>query len=260
MRNLAQLQTAMTRAVFSGNATPLTGEISAPTADALRRFNIYRNNMFLSLARHLKIVFPVTARLSDERFFSYAAHEFIKFHPPREPRLSAYGSEFPRFLGKFPACRTAPILPAMASLEWAIQTALTTPEERALSPAGLAGMSQPSLRLLLQPSLQFVLSRWPLLPLIQGTHAEGVPLQRRTTYTAVRRAGDSIRFMELGCARYIFWRSLSRGTQLDHAAARALARDPIFNLVDEMLNLFRANLVTAIDNSHAQMKESISRL
>lgn len=252
MRNLAQLQTAMTQAILSGEAAPLAGEITASSADALRRFGIYRNNTFLSLVRHLKAVFPVTARLGDERFFSYAANEFVRSHPPREPRLSAYGSSFPLFLARFPACRTAPILPALASLEWAVHAALTAPEERALLPTALAEVGRSSLRLVLQPSLQLVLSRWPLLPLLQGTHPETVPLARRTTYTAVMCSGENVRFMDLSSARYVFWRSIGVGSEIDHAAARGLARDPQFNLVHEILTLFGAGLVIAIDDSHAR--------
>lgn len=251
MRSLAELQTAMTQAILCGDATPLKGEITAPVADAVRRFGIYRNNTFLSLVRHLKTVFPVTAQLSDERFFSYAAFEFICSRPPKEPRLSIYGSDFPLFLARFPACRAAPILPAVASLEWAVHAALTAPEERALPPTILVDMGRSSMRLALQPSLQLVLSRWPVLPLIQGTHPEGVPLARRMTYTAVLRAGDSIRFMDLSSGRYVFWRMITRGAELGYSAARALARDPMFDLVHEILTLFRANLVIAADNSHA---------
>lgn len=251
MRSLVELQTGMTRAILSGDAAPLAGEFVAPGADPLPRFDIYRNNTFLSLIRHLKAVFPVTARLSDERFFSYAAFDFVRSQPPLEPRLSAYGRTFPLFLSRFPACRAAPILPAVASLEWAVHAALTAPVEPALPATALASASQATVRLVLQPSLQIVLSRWPLLPLFEGTHAEGTPLARRRTYTAVQRVGENIRFMELSSARYIFWRSLRRGAQLDYATARALARDPMFNLVDEILTLFRANLVIAIDPSHA---------
>jgi hypothetical protein len=251
MRSLVEIQTAMTQAILGGDAAPLAGEIVARRADALRRFDIYRNNTFLSLTRHLKAVFPVTAQLSDERFFSYAAFEFIRSQPPLEPRLSTYGSTFPRFLSRFPACRAAPILPAVASLEWAVQAALTAPEKPALPATAFGTASQPSVRLILQPSLQLVLSRWPLFALFEGTHVEGTPLARKMTYTAVLRAGDNIRFMELSSARYVFWRSLSRGSQLDYSASRALARDPKFPLVDEILILIRTNLVVEIDNSNA---------
>jgi hypothetical protein len=253
MRDLAELQASMTQAVLSGNAAPLAGELTVPNADPLRRFSIFRNNTFLSLTRHLEAVFPITARLGDERFFRYAAFEFIKSHPPHEPRLSSYGSTFPRFLASFPACRSGPILPDMASLEWAVHSALTAAEQVPLAPSVLAeiGQNASNLHLVLQPSLRFSASRWPLLPLWQGTHPEDRPLARRITRIAVFRNSDRIRFVELSSPRFAFWRSLARGGQIDFAAARALARDPMFDLVEEILALFRAGLVTAVEDSYA---------
>jgi hypothetical protein len=254
MRDLAELQASMTEAVLSGNAAPLAGELTVPNADPLRRFSIFRNNTFLSLTRHLEAVFPVTARLGDERFFRYAAFEFIKSHPPREPRLSSYGSTFPRFLASFPPCRSGPILPDMASLEWAVHSALTAAEQVPLASSVLAeiGPSAPSLRLVLQPSLRFAASRWPLLPLWQGTHPENRPLDRRITRIAVFRNSDRIRLVELSSPRFAFWRSLARFGQFEYAAARALARDPIYDLLEEILALFRAGLVVAAGDSHAR--------
>ena len=252
MRDLAELQSAMTEAVLSGDAASLAGELTLPSADSVRRFAIFRNNTFLSLTRHLAAVFPVTARVGDERFFRYAAFEFVKAYPPREPLLSSYGSALPRFLAKFPACRSGPILPEMASLEWAVHSALTAAENSPLAPCVLAklGHSAPNLRLMLQPSLHFTVSRWPLLPLWQGTHAEDRLLDRRITRTAIFRSGDRVRFAELSSSRFAFWRSLARRKQLECAAARALARDPMFDLVDEILALFRAGLVIAVEDSH----------
>jgi hypothetical protein len=252
MRDLAELQTSMAQAILSGDAAPLAAELTAPKADAVRRFAIFRNNTFLSLTRHLKTVFPVTARLGDERFFNYAAYEFVRSHPPREPRLSSYGSAFPRFLANFPACRSAPILPEMASLEWAVHAALTAAERKPLAPSVLAGENSSNLRFVLQPSLHFALSRWSLLPLWQGTHPEDRPLDRRLGRTAIFRNGDRIRFVELSSARFAFWRGIARGAQLESAAARALARDPMFDLVKEILALFRAGLVVAAGDSHAR--------
>jgi hypothetical protein len=254
MRDLAELQASMTEAVLSGNAAPLAGELTIPNADALRRFSIFRNNAFLSLTRHLEAVFPVTARLGDERFFRYAAFEFIKSHPPREPRLSSYGRAFPRFLARFPACRSAPILPEMASLEWAVHSALTAAEQAPLAPSVLAekhGQNTAGLCLMLQQSLHFAASRWSLLPLWQGTHSENRPLDRRITRIAIFRNSDNVRFAELSSSRFAFWRSLARGEQLECAAARALARDPVFDLAEEILALFRAGLVIAVDDGHA---------
>ena len=253
MRDLAELQRSMTEAVLGGDAAPLADELTVPDADAVRRFAIFRNNTFLSLTRHLEAVFPVTTRLGDERFFRYAAFEFIRSYPPREPRLSSYGSTFPRFLANFPACRSAPILPAMASLEWAVHSALTAAEHVPVAPSVLAelGPCTSNLHLLLQPSLHFAAFRWPLLPLWQGTHPDDRPLDRRITRTAIFRSSDRVRFVELSSSQFAFWRSLARREQLESAAARALARDPMFDLVEEILALFRAGLVIAADYSHA---------
>jgi hypothetical protein len=140
----------------------------------------------------------------------------------------------------------------MASLEWAVHSALTAAEHVPLAPSVLAelGPYPSNLYLLLQPSLHFTASRWPLLPLWRGTHPDDRPLDRRITRTAIFRNGDNIRFVELSASRFAFWRSLARGEQLECAAARALARDPMFDLVKEILALFRAGLVAAGD-SHA---------
>ncbi|MGH6874080.1 MAG: DUF2063 domain-containing protein, partial [Aestuariivirgaceae bacterium] len=146
----------------------------------------------------------------------------------------------------------APVLPEMASLEWAVHAALTSAEEPPLSASLLAEFGpNASLRFLLQPSLHFAVFRWPLLALWQGTHPRDRPLTRGISRTAIVRRGDRIRFIELSSARFGFWRSIARGMQLEHAAARALARDPMFDLVNELMVLFRAGLVVGADECHA---------
>src|SRR5262245_5271409 len=135
MPSLAELQTSMTKAIFDGSCVDVEDEFVADRTDPVRRFAIYRNNMFLSLTAHLRAIFPVTARLGDERFFGYAAHQFILRAPSREARLVTYGAALPQFLARFPACRHAPILAEMAALEWAIHSALTSAELPVLKPS-----------------------------------------------------------------------------------------------------------------------------
>lgn len=243
MLDLAALQSAMTHALLAGSPSEIEAELDAHLANPARRFAIYRNNMFLSLTAHLRAVFPVTTKLGDERFFAYAAHQFILREPPREARLAAYGGTFPRFLAHFPAWRHAPILAQMAELEWAIHTSLTSAQMPFLEPADMTGLS-PAMTLELQPSLRFVLSHWPLLGLWAHEAERQRTLVRRPSRLAVLRHDDDIRFFELGPARFAFWRSLTRDRSIEAAAARALARDRQFNLVDEMLFLFRNRLVT----------------
>jgi hypothetical protein len=242
MHDLQTLQTLMTRAIFTRDNTDIAGELLAGKADAGRRFAIYRNNTLLSLTRHLKTIFPVTARLGDERFFDYAANAYILRHPPGEARLAVYGKTFPRFLARFPACRHAPILAEVARLEWAIHDALIAEERDAISPGGLIGSESVTL----QPSLRFVVSRWPVLDLWAGHPNAETALPRQATRIAIIRHGDDIGFFTLKPARFAFWRALHRGRSFEVAASHALARDPHFDLANEVMTLFRQRLVTAI--------------
>jgi hypothetical protein len=248
MSSLAELQSLMTAAIFKGHAAEIEDELVAGHADPARRFGIYRNNTFLSLTAHLKAVFPATARLGDERFFAYAANEYIRRAPPREPRLAVYGADFPRFLARFPASRGTPILAEMAALEWAVQEALIAREGAPLDSSALAefGPGAAGARLAMQPGLRFVLSRWPLLGLWSRSGGASAPLPRKTTRLAVRRRGDAVRIIELSPARFAFWRALEKGSPLERAAASAYAREASFDLVRELGGLFGAGLVIGI--------------
>ena len=254
MLSLQQLQNLTARSLLSGDTAPVAGEFAVATASAARRLSIYRNNTIASLTAALKATFPVTVRLADERFFAYAVHNFIIGEPPREARLSAYGGRFPRFLARFPAARGYPILAQMAGLEWAIAGSLNGAEEVAAPVAMLARLKDAGAGacLRLQPNLQFAATRWNLIDVWVDHKAptgHGLrPLQRRTTRLAVTRRGEDIQFLELEPARFAFWRALAKRSPVEQAMARALARDPLFDLVSETLLLFRAGLVTGIED------------
>jgi hypothetical protein len=246
MHDLQALQSLVTRAIFTRDTSEIARELVAGKADAGRRFGIYRNNTLLSLTRHLKTMFPVTARLGDERFFDYAANAFIMRDPPKEARLAAYGSTFPQFLSRFPACRHAPILAEMARLEWAVHESLISHEHKAIPASAFHTEESSAVGVSLQPSLRFIITRWPLLDLWAGRIKSEAPLGRQISRVAILRHGDDIGFFDVKPARYAFWHALQRGQTFNAAATRAFARDPQFNFVNEVLTLFRQGLVTAI--------------
>ena len=252
MPDLQTLQNNMTDAILGGDMAHIADELDAGPASATGRFNIFRNNTYMSLTECLKTVFPVTVRLSDERFFAYAAHEFISNRPPRQAQLSNYGAEFPRFLAGFAPCREFPVIAEMAALEWAIAGSLNEAEEQP-APISLIKEGGPDggrISLRLQPNLRFAMARWPLLG-VWADHKKGNveiagPLKRTVSRVAISRRGEDIQLVELEAPRFAFWRSLARGLPIETAAQRALARDPLFDLVRETLLLFRSQLVTGV--------------
>lgn len=252
MLDLQTLQYTMADAILGGDMAHIADELDAGPASTTGRFNIFRNNTYMSLTECLKTVFPVTVRLSDERFFAYAAHEFISNRPPREARLSNYGAEFPRFLAGFAPCRKFPVIAEMAALEWAIAGSLGEAEEQPV-PISLimeAGLDGTRICLRLQPNLRFAMARWPLLGIWADHKKENVeiagPLKRTVSRFAISRRGEDIQLLELEASRFAFWRTLARGLPIETAAQRALARDPLFDLVHEMVSLFRSQLVTGV--------------
>lgn len=248
MSDLENLQRQMTAAIIAGDFSALAREFTAGGASAAARLGIHRNNTFLSLSEALKGSFPVTAELVDERFFAYAANRFIQAHPPGEARLAQYGGAFPRFLSRFPPCRDVPLAAEMASLEWAVAQANGAAVVPAADAAQLRSIGETG-RLVLQPSLRFVLAHWPVdriwLAHRRRTVDSEVPFARATCRLGLHRTGDGIEFIALGPGQFTFWRRLSRGRPVAEALAGAVAREPGFDLVTEILALFRRGLIAA---------------
>ena len=101
MLSLEGLQNTVAQSVLGTPHFGLAALLERGRANPYRRLRVYRNNTRASLTATLMAVFPVTVRMVDERFFRYAASEFIRANPPREPRLVRYGANFPAFLRTF---------------------------------------------------------------------------------------------------------------------------------------------------------------
>ncbi|TJW87106.1 MAG: DUF2063 domain-containing protein, partial [Mesorhizobium sp.] len=82
MLPLESLQNTIAQSVLGKPQFGLLSLVSAGRADPHRRLRIYENNTRASLTATLMAVFPVTVHMVDERFFRYAASEFIRRHPP----------------------------------------------------------------------------------------------------------------------------------------------------------------------------------
>jgi hypothetical protein len=251
MLSLERLQNTVARSVLGTSHFGLSPLLSAGRADPWRRLRIYQNNTLASLTATLMAVFPVTVRLVDERFFRYAASEFIRRNPPREPRLVRYGADFPAFLRTFDGLAEMPFVAETARLEWAIAEAL---DAASLPSVGLSALESEDAattpELVLQPSLRFIISHWPAMS-IWSAHQPGGDIDRigwtrKAERIALWRKGDSIRFALLGSAQFSFRYSLSVGLGLEKAVARALTHEPMFDLVAALASLFGDGLVTGV--------------
>src|SRR5258708_29310981 len=81
---------------------------------AVKRYNVYRNNVTVSLIDALAAVFPATQRITGAAFFRAMARFHIRATPPRSPLLFEYGRDFPRFIETYEYAQPMPWLADVA--------------------------------------------------------------------------------------------------------------------------------------------------
>jgi hypothetical protein len=191
----------------------------------------------------------------DERFFLYAADEFIRAFPPRQACLFAYGEGFPDFVAAFPPCGHLPYLADVARLEWLMQRAAHAADAAPLAPKALAAVSEAhmsGLAFRLDPSLGFLTSRWPVDRIWRanrpGASMDGeIDLGAGGACLEVRRLGDDVVMRALDPPTFAFRAAVARGVRLDEAAEAALALRPDFDLTTTFGDLFREGAVIGFD-------------
>ena len=242
----------MSCALLNGDAGALVPLIAAASDLAETQIAIYRNNVFASLTDVLRDTFPAVCRLVDERFFAYAAHAFIRQHPPKRPCLAEYGAVFAEFLAGFPPCRELPYLPDVARLEWLLNAAANAADTVPLPASALASVppaETPRLVLRLDPALGFLASAWPI-DRIWRANRPGAECAASTDLAAggvrleISRRGDAVVYRSLDAATFAFRQALAAGGTLEAGTVLALAIEPAFDLAVAFADLFRDAAVT----------------
>lgn len=153
---LADTQHAFADWVLGGEATVALRSDVPPG-----RMMVYRNNVLGSLAGVLAQAYPTVRRVLGDGF-DRLARRYAAEAPPRRPMLWSYGAGFAGWLEACPA-GTAPWLPDLARLDWAMHEALFAADAEPLDPRHLAAVPPArmgTVRLLAHPSVRLVRSRW----------------------------------------------------------------------------------------------------
>jgi hypothetical protein len=140
MTSLGPLQKAFAIALLDRAREVPPGIRGPGGSPATRRFNVYRNNVFVSLTEALATRFPVCLALVGEEFFRAMARLYIELSPPRSPLLMTYGDDFADFIGTFPPAAPVPYLCDIARLEAARTRAYHAVDEEPLSVEELASL------------------------------------------------------------------------------------------------------------------------
>ena len=251
MSMLLELQTRLRRAVLGGDTAEIVAAILGDGLDPAARVGIYRHHAFGTLGDALQRTFPVVCRLVDKGFFAYAAHEYLREHPPHSRCLVEYGADFADFLARFPPCEGLPYLADVARFEWAVNIAATVREATPVQAGTLAAI-QPGeaayVALRLQPSLSYFASPWPIDAIWEANQGDEVPpidLASGGTSLQIRRAGGAVAWRRLDPGTFAFRTALADGLVLAAAMSAATLQDPAFDLTSALRHIFAEGLPVA---------------
>jgi len=156
-------QSTFGAALLDPETPPPSGLTDPQGRPAGRRFNVYRNNVAVSLTDALATGFPVIAKLLGEEFFKAMAGIFLRAHPPGDPRLQLWGSKFPGFLARFEPVAHLPYLPDIARLELGLRQSYHAADAAPLPIAGRDPEDVLTLKPSLAPATMILRSRFPIL-------------------------------------------------------------------------------------------------
>ena len=251
MSMLHELQMRLRRAILDGDTADIVAAIQGDGLDPATRVGIYRNHAFGTLGTALQNTFPVVCRLVDKRFFAYAAHEYLRAHPPHSRCLVEYGADFADFLARFTPCEGLPYLADVARFEWALNIAATVREATPLQADALAAVPAEQaayVALRLQPSLSYFASPWPIDTIWQANKEDEVlpiDLASGGTSLEIRRSGEAVAWRRLDPGIFAFRTALADGLVLAAAMAAATLRDPAFDLTSALQQVFAEGLAVA---------------
>ena len=253
MPSLAETQSAVRRAVVTGDATAVAPLLLGGSPGGETRFEIHRRHYAASLATTLLGRFPATAWLVGDEFLTEAARQFVQEHPPISPCLAEYGEGFPQFLATRSGAERVPCLRSFAELDWAlgfVSVAIDHPPIAATALARLDPGALPDVRLTLQPGLRYLLADWPIDELIELYLTDSAPdrfsFDPEEVRLEIRGARGEFHIHRMEPGAFVFRQQTLAGRSIGAAAESALQVDGRFDPAQALAALFTDGLVVGV--------------
>jgi hypothetical protein len=232
-------------------ATPaVVAEPSGKTAH--QRYNVYRNNVTVSLIEALAATFPAILRITGEDFFRAMARSHIRAAPPTSPLLFEYGRDFPCFIARYEHARFMPWLADVARIERAWLDAYHAADAAPLPSQALASICANDLAgigLVAHPATRIVRSKYSAVTIFAANRSKDPvgriePAEPEDALITRPRLEVIVRRLPPGGA--VFLGSLVGGEPLGPAATAALSENASFDLAANIKGMLEAGSFTEI--------------
>ena len=232
-------------------ATPAV--VSGPKGKAAaKRYNVYRNNVTVSLIDALAAVYPAVQRITGVDFFRAMARSHIRATPPCSPLLSEYGRDFPAFIERYEYASSMPWLADAARIERAWLDAYHAADAEPLPPAALAAVPQEKLAdldFIAHPATRIVRSRFSAVTIVasnRGNEPVGKIDASIPEDALITRPDLEVMLRRLPPGGATFIESLMSGRSLGEAAASGLEISSSFDIAANIAGTIDAGAFTKI--------------
>lgn len=217
-----------------------------------RRYDVYRNNVTVSLIAALAAIYPAVQRITGPDFFRAMARSHVRSSPPSSPLLFEYGRDFPSFIATYEYARQLPWLADVARIERAWLDAYHAADAAPLVPAQLAAVDAERLG-------ELVFGPHPATRLVRSDYAAATIFAANRTDAAVPRIDAStaedalitrpdvevvVRHLPPGGA--VFVEQLIAGRPLGEAASAAQDASADFDIAANIAGLIEAGAFTSL--------------
>jgi hypothetical protein len=218
------------------------------------RYNVYRNNVTVSLINALAAVYPAVQRITGMDLFRAMARSFVRAKPPASPLLFEYGHAFPAYIAHYEYAREMPWLSDVARIERAWLDAYHAAEEEILDATALSSVAPSSLaalRFVPHAATRVLRSDYPAVQIFAMNRRDApvTPICSSDSEDAlVTRPADDVIVTHLPPGGAVFLRSLMNGASLNAAVLAAFDEAPTFDLAANLAGMLEVGAFKALAN------------
>ena len=242
-------QTTFTDAMLNPDHEVPQGLIDPDGRSAGKRFNVYRNNVAVSLTEALITAFPSIHRTLGDENFRILSGVYLRKYPPTSPLIMFYGGDMPAFLADFEPVKDLEYLPDLARIDLARRQSYHAADEPAIDPQILQHLTPDALmqsRFRIASATHAMSSPWPIFSLWRKAmeNTEYTETQPEDVLIARPEFDPLVILLPRGGARLIA--ALQNNQTIGDAAELAAALTENFDLTSTLSAMLSGGVITGL--------------